>query len=48
MRPPASGIGKADTLRIFIVAGEHSGDALGAKLMPPLRALHPGDRKSVV
>ena len=42
MRPPASGIGKADTLRIFIVAGEHSGDALGAKLMPPLRAIHPG------
>ena len=33
---------KTGALRIFIVAGEHSGDALGAKLMPPLRAMHPG------
>lgn len=29
-------------LRVFIVAGEHSGDALGAKLMPALRAMNPG------
>jgi lipid-A-disaccharide synthase len=29
-------------LRIFLVAGEHSGDALGAKLMPALLRLHPG------
>ena len=29
-------------LRIFVVAGEHSGDALGAKLMPALAALHGG------
>lgn len=29
-------------LRIFIVAGEHSGDALGARLMMALTALRPG------
>lgn len=27
---------------IFIVAGEHSGDALGAKLMSAIKVLHPG------
>lgn len=27
---------------IFVVAGEHSGDALGAKLMSAINALHPG------
>ena len=29
-------------LRLFIVAGEHSGDALGARLMTALSALRPG------
>jgi lipid-A-disaccharide synthase len=29
-------------VRLFIVAGEHSGDALGAKLMAALNAKHPG------
>ncbi len=28
-------------LKLFLVAGEHSGDALGAKLIPALRALSP-------
>ena len=28
--------------RLFVVAGEHSGDALGAKLMSGLKALHAG------
>jgi lipid-A-disaccharide synthase len=44
-RPPTSGrIGKGgpaagrDDLRIFLVAGEHSGDALGGKLMAALSA----------
>jgi lipid-A-disaccharide synthase len=32
----------ARPLRIFIVAGEHSGDALGARLMAALGALRPG------
>lgn len=32
----------ARALRIFVVAGEHSGDALGAKLMPALAACHSG------
>ncbi len=32
----------ARKLRIFIVAGEHSGDALGGKLMRALEVLHPG------
>jgi lipid-A-disaccharide synthase len=31
-----------DFLRVFIVAGEHSGDRLGAKLMPALRILTDG------
>lgn len=35
--------GPADKVRIFIVAGEHSGDALGAKLIMALRA-QLGDR----
>ncbi len=39
MRGPAT---PARPLRIFVVAGEHSGDALGAKLMPALAALHDG------
>lgn len=30
------------TLKIFVVAGEHSGDALGAKLIAALRRLHAG------
>ncbi len=29
-------------LKLFVVAGEHSGDALGAKLMAALGARHPG------
>lgn len=29
-------------LRIFLIAGEHSGDALGARLMAALNALRPG------
>jgi lipid-A-disaccharide synthase len=29
-------------LRLFLVAGEHSGDALGAKLMAALNAMRPG------
>lgn len=33
----------ADTLKIFIVAGEHSGDALGAKLMQALHRLRAGE-----
>lgn len=32
----------ARPLRIFVVAGEHSGDALGARLMMALTALRPG------
>lgn len=32
----------ARPLRLFIVAGEHSGDALGARLMTALSALRPG------
>ena len=32
----------ARPLRIFLVAGEHSGDALGARLMMALTALRPG------
>lgn len=31
-----------DTLNVFIVTGEHSGDALGGKLMAALKARHPG------
>ena len=38
---PKPATGKA--LKIFLVAGEHSGDALGGKLMAGLRALHAGD-----
>src|SRR6185312_12981694 len=30
------------TLKIFVVAGEHSGDALGAKLIAALKAAHAG------
>lgn len=30
------------SLRLFIIAGEHSGDALGARLMAALNALRPG------
>lgn len=30
----------ARPLRLFLVAGEHSGDALGARLMPALKAKH--------
>jgi len=37
MSPPST-----RPLRIFIVAGEHSGDALGARLMMALTALRPG------
>ncbi len=33
---------KARPLRVFVVAGEHSGDALGAKLMSALNAQMPG------
>jgi lipid-A-disaccharide synthase len=33
---------EARPLRVFVVAGEHSGDRLGAKLMAALRRLHPG------
>lgn len=32
----------ARALKVFVVAGEHSGDALGAKLMPALAACHTG------
>jgi lipid-A-disaccharide synthase len=32
---------EARPLRVFVVAGEHSGDRLGAKLMAALRRLHP-------
>ncbi|HRD78905.1 MAG TPA: lipid-A-disaccharide synthase, partial [Hyphomicrobiaceae bacterium] len=34
--------GDADGLRIVLIAGEHSGDALGAKLMAALSARRPG------
>lgn len=30
------------SLRLFVIAGEHSGDALGARLMAALNALRPG------
>jgi lipid-A-disaccharide synthase len=30
-------------LNVFIVAGEHSGDALGGKLMAAMKARHPGE-----
>jgi lipid-A-disaccharide synthase len=33
---------EARPLRVFVVAGEHSGDRLGAKLMAALRRLHAG------
>ena len=53
MRSPSTASGSAEArveagsaqgrdLRLFIVAGEHSGDALGAKLMAALNASHPG------
>ena len=32
---------RAEPLRLFLIAGEHSGDALGAKLIEGLRALSP-------
>jgi lipid-A-disaccharide synthase len=32
---------RAELLRLFLIAGEHSGDALGAKLIESLRALSP-------
>jgi lipid-A-disaccharide synthase len=42
----ASGTGRAEAevrpLKLFLVAGEHSGDALGGKLMSALTALHGG------
>ena len=38
--PSASG---DKPLRVFLVAGEHSGDALGAKLMASMRAEYPGE-----
>ncbi len=43
MTDPATGATQiARALRIFIVAGEHSGDALGAKLMAAIAMLYPG------
>ncbi|MDH3580233.1 MAG: lipid-A-disaccharide synthase, partial [Hyphomicrobiales bacterium] len=33
----------AEPLRIFLVAGEHSGDQLGGKLIPEIRRLAGGD-----
>lgn len=44
-QPPTriANIVEGQPLKIFIVAGEHSGDALGAKLMPALRAQHDAD-----
>lgn len=33
--------GRSRQLRLFLVAGEHSGDALGAKLMAAINARHP-------
>ena len=37
-----SASGAVGPVRIFLVAGEHSGDALGAKLMPALQRQHLG------
>lgn len=36
-----TGTTPAPALRVFLVAGEHSGDALGAKLMASMQRLHP-------
>jgi lipid-A-disaccharide synthase len=37
-----NGISPSRHLRIFVVAGEHSGDALGGRLMSALHSLRPG------
>jgi lipid-A-disaccharide synthase len=42
MPSPSADATETTPLRVFIIAGEHSGDALGAKLMPALRAAHAG------
>jgi lipid A disaccharide synthetase len=45
MMAPARGLATASALRVFIVAGEASGDAIGSRLMTALKSLssHPLD-----
>ena len=44
MTPPTAGVSAPPRpLKIFLVAGEHSGDALGAKLMAALKPMSPQD-----
>jgi len=39
--PATSGAAQTEPLKLFLIAGEHSGDALGAKLIEALRRLSP-------
>jgi lipid-A-disaccharide synthase len=38
---PSAAAAQGEPLKLFLIAGEHSGDALGAKLIEALRALSP-------